>query len=107
MLWVSPTCSPTFTGGSTRPAQQSSRISRAILVTDRHLAGADRDAEFVVAWLIATHPRTKEAERAMAALIHDRMSEAIAATAPPYWWQCCVLIEAIDGEDYFKTDSHA
>jgi hypothetical protein len=42
----------------------------------------------------------------MAAVIHDVLSRAVAAEPRPYWWQCCVLIEAFDKADYFKADSH-
>jgi len=75
-------------------------------VTDRHLAGDDPDAEFVVAQLVTTNPRPKEAQRAMAAVIHDALRAAIEAEPQPYWWQCCVLIEPFDKVDYLKTDSH-
>jgi 5-carboxymethyl-2-hydroxymuconate isomerase len=75
-------------------------------VADRHLAGDDTDAEFVVARLVTTNPRPKAAQRAMAALIHGALRAAIEAKPRPYWWQCCVLIEPFDKADYLKTDSH-
>jgi 5-carboxymethyl-2-hydroxymuconate isomerase len=77
-----------------------------VVVADRHLAGVDPDAEFIVARLITTNPRPPEIRRAMAAVIHEIMSQAVAAEPRPYWWQCYVLIEAFDKADYLKTDSH-
>lgn len=76
-------------------------------VTDRHLAGTDFDAEFLVARLITTNPRPKSTQRAMAQIIHDVMRDAIEREPRPYWWQCCVLIEPFEKADYLKTDSHA
>jgi 5-carboxymethyl-2-hydroxymuconate isomerase len=75
-------------------------------VTDLHLAGNDRQAEFVVVRLITTNPRPKDAQRAMATMIHDVLRAAIEAEPRPYWWQCCVLIEPFDKANYLKTDSH-
>jgi 5-carboxymethyl-2-hydroxymuconate isomerase len=75
-------------------------------ITNRHLAGDDTEAEFVVARLVTTNPRPKHAQRAMAAVIHDALRAAIEAEPRPYWWQCCVLIEPFDKADYLKTDSH-
>lgn len=77
-----------------------------VLIADRHLAGADLDAEFIVARLITMNPRPLEVRRTMAAVIHDVLSRAVAAEPKPYWWQCCVLIEAFDKVDSLKTDSH-
>lgn len=74
-------------------------------VTDRHLAGEDTKAEFVIAWLVTTNPRPKSVQRAMAQTIHDALRAAIEREPRPYWWQCCVLIKAFRREDYLKTDS--
>lgn len=59
----------------------------------------------IVARLVTTNPRPKEAQRAMAVMIHDALHAAIEAAAPSYWWQCCVLFETFDKADYLQTDS--
>jgi 5-carboxymethyl-2-hydroxymuconate isomerase len=74
-------------------------------VCDRHLAGDDPNGEFVVARLVTTNPRPKDAQRAMATMIHDALCAAIEAEPRSYWWQCGVLIEPFDKGDYLKTDS--
>lgn len=76
-------------------------------VTDQCLAGADRDAEFVVARLVMTQRRTKLMQHDMARIVHDVIRDAIESEPRPYWWQCCVLIETFDPVDYLKTDSHS
>lgn len=42
----------------------------------------------------------------MAAVVHDTLSQTIAAEKQPYWWQCCILIEAFEKADHLKTESH-
>lgn len=74
-------------------------------VADQCLAGADREAEFVVARLVTTRPRTKAMQQDMARVVHDILRDAIEAEPRPYWWQCCVLVETFDLADYIKTDS--
>ena len=76
-----------------------------MLVARQHLAGVDRHAEFVVARLITTVPRPKTVQRDMARIIHDLLTEAIRSSAPACWWQCCVLNEPFEADDYFKTNS--
>ena len=76
-------------------------------VTAHHLAGEDGEGEFVVARLATTNPRPKLTRRAMAQVIHDVLRRAIESERLPYWWQCCVLIETFDKQDYLKTDSRA
>lgn len=76
-----------------------------IHVTDQCLAGTDRDAEFVVAKLITTQPRTDTMRRGMAQIVHDSLRRAIESEPRPFWWQCCVLVESFDLADYIKTDS--
>jgi 5-carboxymethyl-2-hydroxymuconate isomerase len=79
--------------------------SRVVPVT-AFAAGEDEAAEFLVARLVTTTPRPPEVQRAMAKVVHDVLAEAIAALSAAYWWQCCVLNEAHEPADYFKTDSH-
>jgi 5-carboxymethyl-2-hydroxymuconate isomerase len=50
----------------------------------------------VVARLVTTNPRPKDAQRAMAEEIHSALRAAIEAEPLQYWWQCCVLIEPFD-----------
>lgn len=76
-------------------------------VGDAALAGADPDAEFLVARLLLTNPRSDDMKRAMAREIHDAMCAAVRPLAGTRWWQCCVLTETHDKTLYQKTDSHA
>jgi hypothetical protein len=76
-----------------------------LLVADDYLAGEDSAAEFVVARLVTTNPRPKQVQQAMAQIIHDTLRTAIEAEPRAYWWQCCVLIEPFEKQDYLKTDS--
>ncbi len=78
-----------------------------VLVTEHHLAGGDANAQFLVARLVTTNPRPKSVQQAMAEVIHDAFRDAIASVPRAYWWQCCVLIEPFEKQDYLKTDSHA
>jgi 5-carboxymethyl-2-hydroxymuconate isomerase len=76
-------------------------------VTAHHLTGEDGEGEFVVARLAITNPRPKSTLRAMAQVIHDVLRTATESEQRPYWWQCRVLIETFDKQDYRKADSHA
>lgn len=76
-----------------------------LLVTHAHLAGTDPDAEFVVARLVTTNPRPKDQQHAMAKIVHDMVRNAIEGKQRSYWWQCCVLIEPFEKQDYLKTNS--
>lgn len=76
-------------------------------LTERHLAGDDRAAEFVIARLMTTNPRPKSEQQAMARIVHDVLRRAIEEEQKPYWWQCCVFIEPFEKADYLKTDSRA
>ena len=78
-----------------------------VYVTDHHLAGEDRQAEFIVARLVTTNPRPKTEQRAMAQEIHDVLRMAVEKHNPSFWWQVCVLIEPFEKQDYIKTDSKA
>ncbi|NVZ99399.1 5-carboxymethyl-2-hydroxymuconate Delta-isomerase [Pseudomonas gingeri] len=69
------------------------------------LAGADPQAEFVIARLITTNPRPREVQQQMAQIIHDRLVAAINAFDSRSWWQCCVFIESVERSSYLKTDS--
>lgn len=74
-------------------------------VTQAHLAGVDPGGEFLLARLVITNPRPLETRQAMARVVHDTLRDAIAATEPGTWWQCCVLTEAFEKTAYLKTDS--
>ncbi len=80
-------------------------LKSRVLSADLHLAGDDPDGEFLVVRLITTNPRPKETEQAMAQIVHDALREALIAASPPFWWQCCVLIETFDRQDYIRSDS--
>lgn len=90
--------------GSARLTDLKSRVH----IAETFLAGADAQAQFVVARLVLTNPRPAEMQRAMAAIIHDVLRDAVAASADAgAWWQCCVLVETLDRTLYQKTDSRA
>lgn len=89
--------------GSARLHDLKSRVH----ITSTFLAGDDVQAQFIVARLVLTNPRPPELQRDMAATIHNVLRDAIAANAPPGWWQCCVLVETRDRALYQKTDSRA
>lgn len=78
-----------------------------LLVSETHLAGNDPVAEFIVARLVTTNPRPKEQQHAMAVIVHDMLHAAIEGKPRSYWWQCCVLIEPFEKQDYIKTNSRA
>jgi hypothetical protein len=63
--------------------------------------------EFLLARLVTTNPRPKPVQQAMAHMIHHAFRQAIESEPRSYWWQCCVLIEPFERQDYLKTDSRA
>lgn len=80
-------------------------LKSRVHVSDTSLAGTDSGAQFVVARLTMTNPRSAEVQREMGQVIHDHVRRAIEARKPDFWWQCCVLLETIDKSHYVKTDS--
>ncbi|ANH72530.1 hypothetical protein K6V72_07700 [Ralstonia insidiosa] len=89
--------------GSARLHDLKSRVH----ITNTFLAGDDAQAQFIVARLVLTNPRSAELQHSMALVIHNVLRDAIAADAPPGWWQCCVLVETLERALYQKTDSRA
>lgn len=90
-------------GGYAALADFKSRV----LETDHHLAGEDASAQFLVVRLVTTNPRPKPIQLAMAQIIHDAFRDAIEREPRTYGWQCCVLIEPFEKQDYLKTSSQA
>lgn len=90
---------------SAGPAELDDCKSRLIR-TDQHLAGGDPAGEFVVARLLMTRPRPPEAQRSLAALVHERLRAAVAGAAGGSWWQACVVAETAPAEAYLRSDSH-
>jgi 5-carboxymethyl-2-hydroxymuconate isomerase len=80
-------------------------LKSRVYVSDTSLAGEDPRAQYVVARLTTTNPRPPEVQREMGQVIHEHVVRAIEERKPDFWWQCCVLIEAIDRSNYVKADS--
>lgn len=76
-----------------------------VVIADAALAGADADAQFIVATLSMTQPRPEAMQRAMGALIHARLQRFIEDRDPGCWWQCCVFFRYVGSEAYIKSAS--
>lgn len=76
-----------------------------VVIVDAALAGADPQAQFVVATLSMTQPRTDAMQRAMGTLLHARLQRHIEERRPGCWWQCCVFFRNVGSDAYLKSQS--
>lgn len=76
-----------------------------VLIVDAALAGADPQAQFIVATLSMTQPRTDAMQRAMGTLLHARLQRHIEERHPDCRWQCCVFFRNVGSDAYIKSQS--
>ena len=62
----------------------------------------DPSAQQVIATLVLTNPRPAEMQRAMIQMVLEHLGQAIDATHPDQWVQCCVFLQPVPKHDYIK-----
>jgi 5-carboxymethyl-2-hydroxymuconate isomerase len=70
------------------------------------VSGLDAQAQQFVAVLVMTNPRPEAIQQAMAQTVLNHMQQAIEATRPQHWVQCCVFFRHMPKTSYLKWQWH-